>query len=252
MNNPRVRVRGFQVPKQGESAASCQDAWLASGQCPGSAASAVHRLAVADGATTASGSGLWAQILVHASVAGIAPWSRSSYRARKLLALRNLWAGRVRTSLPQPLPWFAEEALARGAFSTLLRVQIRQGRWTAEAWGDTCLFQFRDGAVTAMVPDLKPEDFSLAPFLLASVAGHDRDLQARLVQAEGNLQTGDLLLLASDALSCWIRSQEDPQEALEGISKLTDQTDFERWIGKLRSLHHLKNDDTTLVLAEVL
>ena len=259
MSGPLVpHLRGFKVPKIGETPASCQDAWRSNHPGEGRFSPANLRVAIADGASTASASGLWSQILVDASVMGMAPWSRQIRRLSKIPILRHRWYYGARAALPKPLPWFAETALDRGAYSTLMKVQIKGNTWEAEGWGDSCLFHIRPGkpvqdpVQVKVVPNLKPEDFSEHPFLLASVPGHDQDLIRKMVLGKGDLQRGDVLLLATDALACWLLTTEAWPKTLQELNAIRSDEAFADWVEELRRERGLKNDDTTLVLVEFL
>jgi hypothetical protein len=173
-----------------------------------------------------------------------------SYRSTLLRRLRVKWHEQVRRLLPDPLPWFSEAALQRGAFSSLMKVEVRDGVWTAEGWGDSCLFHIRGGQFVQALPDLEPEAFAGSPFLLASVRGHDGDLVKQMVTATGKLEPGDTLLLATDALACWLMTTKAWSETLRELAGLPDEAAFSRWVEKLRRERGLKNDDTTMVLVE--
>ena len=251
MSGPLIpSVRGFKVPKVGEAQASCRDAWLANHRGDGPRSPANLRVAIADGATTASASGLWSQILVSASVTGIAPWSRQIHRLNKIPALRCQWHHLARAVLPRPLSWFTEAALERGAFSTLMKVRTYGNTWEAEGWGDSCLFHLRLGHPVRVLPNLEPEDFDQSPFLLASVPGHDQDLVRKMILGRGTLQRGDVLLLATDALACWLLTTQTWPETLRELKGIRSDETYAAWVDTLRRDRGLKNDDTTLVIVE--
>jgi hypothetical protein len=249
MSGPLVPIiKGFKVPKVGESWASCRDAWRSNQRRAGLVTPSNLRVAIADGATTASGSGLWGQLLVDGAVEGIAPWRREAYRTRILAGLRTRWHHQASATLPQPLSWFAQASLDRGGFSSLMKVEVRGTTWRAEGWGDSCLFHLRSSQPVQILPDLEPEDFSHHPYLLASVAGHDQDLAKNLLHGEGKLQRGDLLLLATDALACWFLGAQDWPETLRELRGIESDAAFAAWVDDLRRERGLKNDDTTLVV----
>ena len=251
MSGPLVpNLRGFMVSKAGEPGASCRDAWRASSRRAGLPVHSGLRVAIADGATIASASGLWAQLLVKTAVECKAPWSRTPYRTGILAIKRAEWHRQARAALAQPLPWFAEAALDRGAFSTLLRAEVEGNAWRAEGWGDSCLFHLRDGLPIRALPDLEPEDFEKSPYLLASIQGHDEGIARNLLFARGNLLRGDVLLLATDALACWLVTTGTWSETLREVRSLRSEEDFSLWVDELRRERGLKNDDTTLVLVE--
>ena len=248
-------IRAFKTPKSGESPDSCRDACWNNHYERKLPPPACLRVAIADGASTASGSGLWAQLLARASVNGLnglppGSWCVEPYRSRLLQRLRVKWHEQIRRLLPDPLPWFSQASLERGAFSSLMQVEVRDGTWTAEGWGDSCLFHLRGGQPVQVLPDLEPEAFNESPFLLASVRGHDKDLVKHLLTATGKLQPGDTLLLATDALACWLLTTKAWAETLREFKDLADVTAFTAWVGELRRERGLKNDDTTMVLVE--
>jgi hypothetical protein len=148
------------------------------------------------------------------------------------------------------MPWFSQVALDLGAFSSLMKVEVREGAWTAEGWGDSCVFQLRRGQPIQTLPDLEPEAFAESPFLLASVRGHDGDLVKHMLTATGKLEPGDTLLLATDALACWLLTTKAWAETLHEFRGLADAAAFTAWVEELRRERGLKNDDSTMVLVE--
>lgn len=237
-------VQGFQVPKAEASPDSCEDAWAFHGT---GAPIAPLRLALADGATTASGSGPWARLLVEASVACPFPWTRFPAFLPKLDGLRSRWQTREDGAPSPDRPWFVDAARARGAFATLLRVEVRRKGWYAEAWGDTCLFHIRAGRLVTAFPYQTPDQFHRTPFLLASRAGHDRDLRPQLRVRGGGLRSGDRLFLATDALACRMLRHGDWRELASLLSEPDPEGAFQAWVEGERREGRLKNDDSTLV-----
>ena len=245
-------VRGFRTAKKGEAMAACRDAWDCSHDGPGPVGAAPLLLAVADGASTASSSGLWALLLAQDAVTDPAPRDQIADWLGILPELRGRWREAAQATLTRPLSWCAEAALERGAFSTLLRVRVEGPVWTAEGWGDSCLFHLRAGRPLGAVPDLAPEAFALDPFLLSSSAGHDRDLAGSRVTGAGSLEPGDILMLATDALACWLVTTGAWAETVAAAAALYPPEAFGAWVDGLRESRGLKNDDTTLVIAEFL
>src|SRR5262245_53960409 len=80
----------------------------------------LFRCAVADGATETSFSGAWANVLVRA-------YGQGQLNARNLWkslpCLQKEWLHSVRLCA-QPLPWYAEEKLRDGAFSSILGLTL--------------------------------------------------------------------------------------------------------------------------------
>jgi hypothetical protein len=71
-----------------------------------------------------------------------------------------------------------------------------------------------------------------------------------MLTATGKLEPGDSLLLATDALACWLLTTKAWAEALSEFRGLADEAAFSIWVEELRRERGLKNDDTTMVLVE--
>lgn len=238
-------VEAFACAKAGNRREEYEDAWAVRG----SDSPRQVRVAVADGATETSFSGLWATLLAERWVRGRE--SGPEFCSR-LGAARRLWRGRVRR---RSLPWYAAEKASHGAYAAFLGVSVnaRTGAWRALAVGDCELFRLR-----GLGPGLRLEqafplersaDFGSSPFLLGSTARPADDPAARARQAAGILSGDGMLLLASDALSAWLlRRAEEGRPAWEAASPLgvADQSDFEDLVARARE-DGARNDDMTLV-----
>jgi hypothetical protein len=76
-----------------------------------------------------------------------------------------------------------------------------------------------------------------------------RNEQLAPAQATGNWLANDVMLLATDALACWILHEaEAGGKPWRTLCELTQQKEFEDLVDKLRRSHQLQNDDTTLVV----
>lgn len=106
----RVRTQAFHVPKQGNADEEYEDAYF-----PGTVEEtlAEFRCAVADGASESAYSGQWAQLLVEGF----------SRRQLQLAQLRAQWEEAIKG---QPLPWFLEKKVHRGAYAALIGLAIRE------------------------------------------------------------------------------------------------------------------------------
>ena len=98
----------FWLPKAGNTPAEYEDAFWPRHYCLDS--SGPVRLAVADGATETSFSGLWARLLVAAYGRGRLTVDENEPALRRI---RRIWKRAVGQ---KPLPWYAEEKLRSGAF----------------------------------------------------------------------------------------------------------------------------------------
>src|SRR5262249_13326262 len=113
-----VSAQPYWIPKEGSSEEEYEDAHWPSDQVEGSGAS--FSFAVADGATEASYSKAWAQILVEAYCNNHLD---ASHLVESLSDLQAKWKESLDT---QSLPWYAEEKVRDGAFSSLLGLTISE------------------------------------------------------------------------------------------------------------------------------
>lgn len=212
------------------------------------------RGAVADGATEASFSALWARLLVGGWCNGMVGWRQPW---RRLSLLQRDW--QVQTAL-QSLPWYAEEKARAGAFSSLLGISLSASksdgrcRWHALAVGDSCVFHLRRGTLLAAFPFSRSAQFGSRPFLLSSRSADERDISAVTRRYAGRFARGDTFLLMTDALAAWyLRSLEsgtDAQSVLDQ-SGAGDPASFDRMVENLRNARELRNDDVTLLTVHV-
>ena len=253
-----VTTEAFWLPKSGNAPEDYEDAFWPMEtpkrhQLP-------LRVAIADGATEASFSRLWASILVEAYATG------------------GIDVGSVLDGLPQlqkqwlsetsgmALPWYAEAKLEAGAFAAVLGLTIQQpnrsktGKWTAVAIGDCCLFHVRGDSLLQRFPLESSSQFSNRPTLVSSVEANNHGLLESRVETNGTWKPGDTFYLMSDALACWflrrwelLGKNDDPQHFLDYVAAVTDQGAFE---GLVRTEHSdmtpegtpmLRNDDQTMM-----
>jgi hypothetical protein len=243
----------FWMPKAGNTLAEYEDAFWPRYELIRE--SGPVRLAVADGATETSFSGLWARLLV--SSFGRGRLMPDSFPA-EIQRIRRVWRHAVGQ---KPLPWYAEEKLRSGAFSSLLGLTLlapeipveSTGEWQATAIGDSCLLQARHGALVCSFPFSHSDEFNSRPRLLSSLDGDD-SADLALANVSGRWQAGDSFYLMTDALAAWsLRRLESNDDVFERLNSLQIQTDFESLVEQLRSTRDgdgvplLKNDDVSLV-----
>lgn len=206
--------------------------------------------AVADGATETSYSALWANLLVEAYV----DVNGDELRFQSQLAdIRRRWDETVRS---KPLPWYAEEKVAKGAFATLLGVVITpassQAKWRAVAIGDSCLFHVRNHELQTVFPISSGQQLCERPALLSSNTAAQGTFSELARFTEGDLTIGDRLYLVTDALAGWIFSNLDngskPFESIEEMLGMLEA--FPSWLGHHWDTGSLKNDDCTILWIE--
>jgi hypothetical protein len=207
---------------------------------------------MADGATETSFSSLWARLLAEA-------WGRHELGERSLKArlpeLGRVWLNTVGS---QALPWYAEEKVRSGAYSSLLGVSLMAhrdgapgGRWRALAVGDTCLFHISRGGLLRSFPLESSEQFGNRPHLLSSNPQANVTIDAHIRLARGRWVPGDTILCMTDALAHWflqaVERSEAPWKTVLGFTEAGCEEAFEEWIGVLRQRRLVRNDDVTLL-----
>lgn len=253
----RVSLQTFWLPKYGNSREEYEDAFAPARD--GSYDGDRLAFAVTDGASEGMLSGQWAQILAKAycretDASGLDEllvrahdsWSRwrSHYLAR-----------RVREN--RPLQWFEEPGFERGAFSTLLGLDLsgnaRAGQWQGLAVGDSCLFQVRNDDLVHTFPIEEAALFGNRPFLIASNTRLNNHIDQHTFSSAGEWQSGDCFYLMTDALAHWFMRETEqsrmPWETLHAQLAQPDQ--LEGWITSLRQGQHMRNDDVTLLVVEI-
>ncbi len=242
----------FALPKAGNDASDYEDAMFPPLHAPITRRvrrRSLARVAIADGATESSFARLWAELLVEGYGTGhLTP----TKLVEGLPALQTEWLQQVSV---RPLPWYAEEKVRDGAFSTWLGLELRDtangGRWRAFSVGDSCLCHVRDSELLAAFPLSAAADFTNRPFLVSSRPQHNvRVAQARRT-VHGQWEDGDQFVLMTDALAAWFlgahEAGEQPMQVLEGFSMPDGADAYAAWIAELRAAHQIRNDDTTLV-----
>jgi len=240
-----LELRALQLAKDADRPAECQDAWSADA-CQGV-------VAVADGVTNAIFSGAWARLLVEAIVAE-APQPAGDWDWTAWLApLRRRWSETIDQAA---LPWFQRAKMAVGAFATVVWIELDppppdapdEYPCRAFAVGDSCLLHLREGRLLWSFPLEHPAQFDSYPSAIGSI-DLQRDPQIRLSALQLTVRSGDVLLLATDAVAAW---------ALEACRQPTPP-DWQRYwdlpaeawrdeVQARRAEGAMRCDDATLVL----
>ena len=254
-----ILARPFALPKAGNSADDYEDAYWPRRAFDQEVAAI--RLAVADGATETSFAGLWATLLVRAYCRGRLA---AGTLAAALPRLQRNWGRRVGA---KPLPWYAEEKVRSGAFSSLAGLTLHGpaadetgdgagGAWESFAVGDSCLFQVRSDELIVAFPLGSSGQFNNRPALLSSNPARNEGLAGALRCAAGRWEAGDEFYLMTDALACWflraVESGERPWLELRDLAAergATAASAFAEWVADLRGAGRLRNDDVTLLWA---
>ncbi|MEM3486402.1 MAG: protein phosphatase 2C domain-containing protein [Candidatus Methanomethyliaceae archaeon] len=247
-------IRYYFSPKVGNSDKEYEDAFS-----PKPRKSTIDRdtlaVAIADGATESSFASLWATQLTQQFV-------RKPFR--EVIAFQG-WLEPLSKNWWEcingySLPWYAEEKVRYGAFSTFLGLQFffdrdpssSQGSWTAIAIGDSCVFQLRDGNLFCSFPISRSSEFGNSPPLLSSNLRANSTIWDKVKTYSGTWEIGDAFLLATDAIAYWFLSEHErgnhPWHSFKHFfqDRKKDKA-FRKWIDGLRTSSQMKNDDVTLV-----
>ncbi len=273
----RASLIGYWAAKEGSSAAEYEDALRA---LPGAADEVPGNwvaVAVADGATESLLARQWAAMTADEfAVARIAVCDASLF-AETALALSARWPAVVasyiveREKAGRPLRWYERPGLEKGAFATLLALQVNVddapaddaeplaqpgiprviGDWRSAALDDTCLFHIRDGRLQAAFPLDQSYSFNTSPALLGSCDSDPEVIANHVRFAEGTMGEGDDFFVCTDAMAAWfLACVEDgggPWEALRDFTEIG----FAEWVSEARRTGGLHNDDVPLVHVDI-
>jgi hypothetical protein len=250
----RWAAQPYRVQKAGNAPEEMEDACYPSRAASGATDSAAGaRFAVADGATEASFSGLWASTLVRLH-------GRVGLAAETLLEGLPRWGRYWRRRVGgRALPWYAEEKLRSGAFAAFAGPRLcgapagaaggSEGglRWEAVAAGDSCLFLVRDDALVAAFPLDSAAAFGSRPALISTEPAANAGLAAHVRRADGGCRAGDTFYLMTDALAAWFLGAVERGERPWQVLERTTQSAFGAWVDAARRERHLRNDDVVLL-----
>jgi serine/threonine protein phosphatase PrpC len=246
----QLKVDVFHLPKEGSTDEEYEDAYWPPGPVADEFAS--YNLAVADGATETSFSGLWASLLVKA-------FGESKFKgvtiAEDVLPIQAEWKQQLGE---KNLPWYAEEKLRSGAFAALAGLQLQaDGTWSAVAVGDSCIFHVRDEKIVVSFPIERSEQFNDRPVLISSNRASTAEVEQHVRRADGKWQTGDIFYLMTDAIACYFLRRWEEREGDPCVPTLFDGVGDRQTFGQLirqertevlpdgRTL--LRNDDVTVI-----
>lgn len=272
----RASLIAYWAAKEGSSAAEYEDAWqLLPGpadEVPGDWVA----VAVADGATESLLARQWAAMMADEFAVASTAARDATLFAETALSLSARWPGVVesyiaeREKAARPLRWYERPGIEKGAFATLLTLQVNIdsrlvddagpqrdpsiprviGGWSSAALGDTCLFHVRDGRLQVAFPLSESASFGTSPALLGSRGADPEVIVDHVRFAEGTVAEGDDFFVCTDAMAAWFlaRAEEGgrPWETLRDLTEIG----FAEWVSEARS-SGLRNDDVTLVHMDI-
>lgn len=213
-------------------------------------------MAVADGASGGIFSGEWAEALVDATVAECGPANVQDLKedifAQKIKEICRAYQPVIDTA-----NLFIKNKFAHvGSQATFLWAQVEAHTQSphlvwAIAVGDSCLLKVnvKTWEITGSFPLTKVEDFGSSPDLISNKSQN----ALRFKQTLWNLEKGEILIMASDAMAKWmLEMNAGGQGRTVGtklLSFLESREAFEKFVVDQREAkeYPLWNDDTTLV-----
>lgn len=212
----------------------------------------VIKFAISDGATESSFSKEWSDLLV--SCYKDKPFDIANLPLT-INAISETWQS-ITSAIE--LPWYAQQKLENGAFATFLGVTLNLEEQTFESVsiGDCTLFQVRNNELICSFPVTSFEEFGNTPSLFATNSKFQTDYEKSVKYLNSRAISGDLLILASDALAMWLfkRLNEGERPWLSLLTLLTYedyQTDFSNWTFNKIKENEMKNDDISVVLINI-
>ncbi len=251
------RLKSFYAAKTGVSPEESED-YFQLGGTAGSDATRVSCIAVCDGASESAFARNWAKILTEAYINHPLPLPVPDAAALIdwLKPAAEQWSRQVPWD---NLPWHGVAKTKAGALAALVGLTVspasdESGRlsWRAFAVGDSCLFIVRDQKLITRFPLEESSQFNSIPSLICSNPEHNADLWQTVLQADGEFQAGDLTLMASDAVAAWLLRESEAGGQPWEMLRTLEPDQWEDWLGEQRKIRALRNDDSTLVMAEVM
>jgi hypothetical protein len=227
------------------------------------------KVAVSDGASESVLAGLWARSLVDHFVnaplkALVAPDDFGLYAVTATSSWEATLGDYIarREADGRPIQWYEQPKIDRGAYATLLTVGFHppmdgnladprdDGRWSAAAIGDCCLFQVREGSLITTFPLTLSEEFGTSPHLLNSRNQDSPLISKRVVMSTGSLRQQDDFYLCTDAVAAWFLREaaegRHPWETLRDLGT-SDGLEFADFVVEERASGRMRNDDATLI-----
>jgi serine/threonine protein phosphatase PrpC len=248
----------FSLPKIGELERNIQDRFENSPDR--------SLVALSDGASSSLYPQKWAEILVKSFCRSAAenPIEKMLRSHEEWLQpSQEIWRQYYLTKLQSPSrKWWqgGSEIKNRGSatflglqlqnLQPLEKSQLEKSQWQAVAVGDTCLFKLeRETCNLLTFPLTTAQEFKGTTPCFESLPEYP-SFSPQFTT--GCYDSGDIFLLATDALSQWILTDYEAQgQEWKKMFTLQNQHDFASFVNELRQQKLIKNDDTTLVLIRV-
>jgi hypothetical protein len=225
----------------GQEASECEDFIAADPE--------TCRFAVADGATEAFDARSWAERLAQHWVQRESTLTLEEFRrwvADEGRELQDSWNG-------LNLSWYSEEKARAGSFAAFVGVELdlkSEPCWKAIALGDACLLHCRGGTLIKGLPLSHSESFNTAPILVASDSSLHESSMPSVVIDSGSCESGDVLLLMSDAVASWYLQRLENGSS-EDLFDTKCNEELNRFFDEERLAGRIRNDDLAIIRIEI-
>ena len=243
-----LKTAHFTTHKKAESLDDCQDAiWVSK---------AHSRFAVADGATRSLFPKQWAELLVEHFCEEPDLFLNEENWKEWLTPIQEKWYKQVEKIVKVIDQFYVTTPFKtrEPAVSTFVGLEVDKTRqkWQAVVIGDSCLFHKSTTEFRSYLIE-KSKDFTSCPQAFASFAEanyHDPEF------IRGEIQSGDMFILATDALAKWILEHKESgnlEDILDQLEQIENPKQFNQLIDQARDDKKicLVNDDVALMLISV-
>lgn len=215
-------------------------------------------IAVADGATEASYSREWAEILAESLTPSTSRTSRmldSLFPQRRLgpvvADLQQKWYESVPWERLEAAGWLFVEKAQQGALATFLALRIVEDQeWIAMGVGDCNLFILDEQSkVRLSTPAQSAAEFGTSPSLVPSVPGPQvkRALEA-LWRKNGKWKPRERMLICTDAVAAYLlHTEQRGRPAMKSLVRIKTTEEFVSWVSEART-SGMRNDDATVAV----
>lgn len=247
----KIAVTGYIYHKEAESYSDCYDRYGLNKMA--------NKFAISDGVTSSFFPGIWADLLISEFIDKKEKINISD--AGYLNSIQRIWFEKVKQIAENSSKWVQRKNFndRRAALATFVGLHFfcenEIWSWEASALGDSFLFfvpatlnNFSFGENESSVQYLSSKlnfEFDNYPDYFSSYNSGKGEVQIK----KGLLNSGSFLLM-TDALSEWFINEKE--EAFKLITSWHTHSDFIKSIDKLRSENRLHNDDSAILIINIL
>ena len=246
----KLRVKSFITHKESETSADCEDA-LAEND-------SIGRYAIADGTSQSFFPKQWAELLVnHFCETTALSLDRKNWK-EWITPIQQEWYQQVEKRVNKLKRFYLSDRFDAGeaAASTFVGLEIDKEKKEWKAWiiGDSCLFHIRKSQLLKSYLIENSEAFTELTEVCVSFS-EDYHIAPEVVGDKVN--SGDMLILATDALAKWVTEYKEIgklEEALMQLNEIETDDQFYQFVDCTRASEDipLDDDDVTLMIISVM